>query len=90
MIYNTQAFIAPDKDKFVEAMASFHDDLDAAGGTDMVMYQSVDDPNRYFVAMWWPSAEICRQFARDHGQEMDERLGPVVTNAEREDLWNQI
>ena len=90
MIYNTEIFEVADVDEFRRALERLRDALTKAGGTDLRIYRSVDDPTKVLAAMYWPDAESCRAFALEHAAEVDAALRPALTSHQPEDLWEEI
>ena len=90
MIYNTEVFEVADVDEFRRALERLRDALTKAGGTDLRIYRSVDDPTKVLAAMYWPDAESCRAFALEHAAEVDAVLRPALTSHQPEDLWEEI
>ncbi len=64
--------------------------LTEAGGTEIRVYRCVDDPTKVLAAMYWPDAESCRAFARDHEAEVNSALRPSLESHEPEELWEEI
>jgi hypothetical protein len=90
MIYNTETFEVSDVARFRDAMDSLRALLIEAGGTDIRLFRNVDEPNRVLASMWWPNAESCRAFARDHEEEFGGTVGPLIASHQPEDLWEPI
>jgi hypothetical protein len=90
MIYNTEIFEVSDIDKFKRALESLRGALTEAGGTELRIFRSVDDPTKVLAAMYWPDAESCRAFARDRKAEVESTLRPALTSHQPEDLWEEI
>jgi len=90
MIYNTEIFEVADVDEFPRAYERLREALTSAGGTDVRLYRSVDDPRKVLAAMHWPDAESCRAFTIDHAAEVDVALRPALTSHRPEDLWEEI
>src|SRR5262245_118139 len=90
MIYNTEIFEVSDVGEFTRALERLRGPMTEAGGTDLRIYRSVDDPTKVLAAMSWPDAESCRAFAREHEGEVKSILRPVLTSHQPEDLWEEI
>ena len=90
MIYNTEIFEVSDVGEFTHALERLRGPMTEAGGTDLRIYRSVDDPTKVLAAMSWPDAESCRAFAREHEGEVESILRPVLTSHQPEDLWEEI
>ena len=90
MIYNTEIFEVSDIDEFKRALESLRGALTEAGGTDLRIFRCVDDPTKVLAAMYWPDAESCRAFARDHEAEVESTLRRSLTSHQPEHLWEQI
>lgn len=90
MIYNTEIFEVSDVGEFTRALERLRGPMTEAGGTDLRIYRSVDDPTKVLAAMSWPDAESCRAFAREHEGEVESILRPVLTSHQPEDLWEEI
>ena len=90
MIYNTEMFEVSDAAKFKDAIDSLRAALTDAGGTEIKVFRHVVQPNRVMASMWWPDAESCRAFGRDHEEEFETRLVPLVTSMQPEDLWQEL
>jgi hypothetical protein len=90
MIYNTEVFAVLDVGEFKRALESLRGALTEAGGTEIRVYRCVDDPTKVLAAMYWPDAESCRAFARDHEGEVDSALRPLLTSHEPDELWEEI
>jgi heme-degrading monooxygenase HmoA len=90
MIYNTEIFEVSDVSEFKRALESLRGALTEAGGTEIRVYRCVDDPTKVLAAMYWPDAESCRAFARDHEAEVGSALRPSLTSHEPEELWEEI
>jgi hypothetical protein len=90
VIYNTEIFEVSDLSRFKRGLESLRGALSEAGGTEIRVYRSVDDPTKVLAAMYWPDAESCRAYARDHRAEVDSALRPSLTSHEAEELWEEI
>ena len=90
MIYNTEIFEVSDINEFKHALAILREAMSEAGGTDLRIYRCVDDPTKVLAAMYWPDAESCRAFTRDHKIEVDSILRPALTSHQPEGLWEEI
>ena len=64
--------------------------LEAGGGSDMHLFRNVDNPDQVLATMWWDTAEHCRAWAAEHGEEAFKVLGDVTKNAENEFLWEEF
>jgi hypothetical protein len=90
MIYNTETFDVSDVAQFQAAIESLRDALTDAGGTDIRVFRHAETANRVLVTMWWPDAQACRRFAREHEEEFGARIGPLVTAMQPEELWEAL
>jgi hypothetical protein len=90
MIYNTEIFEVSDVSEFKRGVESLRGALTEAGGTGIRVYRCVDDPTKVLAAMYWPDAESCRVFARDHEAEVDSALRHSLMSHEPEELWEEI
>jgi heme-degrading monooxygenase HmoA len=90
MIYNTETFDVSDADRFKEIVEGFRDSVEASGGSDLRFYRNVDNPNQVLATTWWSTAEACRSWAAQHGEEAFKKLGEVMTSADPEFLWDEI
>jgi hypothetical protein len=90
MIYNTEIFEVSDINAFRRALESLREAMSEAGGTDLRVYRCVDNPNKALAAMYWPDAESCRAFTRDHDAEVRSILRPALMSHQPEDLWEEI
>jgi hypothetical protein len=90
VIYNTEIFEVADVDDFRRALESLRDVMTDAGGSDLRIYRSVDDPTKVLAGMFWPDAETCRAFSLDHAAEIASVLRPALTSHQPEDLWEEV
>ena len=90
MIYNTEIFEVADVSEFKRALDSLRSAMTKAGGTDIRLYRCIDDPNKVLAAIYWPDAESCRAFAREHQAEVESALRPSLMSHEPEELWEEI
>jgi heme-degrading monooxygenase HmoA len=90
MIYNTEIFEVSNISEFKCALESLRGALAEAGGTEIRLYRCVDDPTKVLAAMYWPDAESCRAFSRNHAAEVDSALRASLTSHEPEELSEEI
>lgn len=90
MIYNTEVFEVSDVQRFKEAMESFRQSWEKAGGSDIRIFRNVDKPNQAFTSMWWETAEACRRWGAEHMEEVMKAAEGIVTSMEPEFLWEEI
>ena len=90
MIYNTEVFEVLDVQRFKEAMESFRQSWEEAGGSDIRIFRNIDVPKQVFTSMWWESAEACRRWGAEHMAEVMEAAEGIVTSMDPEFLWEEI
>jgi hypothetical protein len=90
MIYNTEIVEVSDVTEFKRALESLRGALTEAGGTELRIYRCVDEPTKVLAAMYWPDAESCRAFARDHEREVEAILRPSLNSHQPEELWEEM
>jgi heme-degrading monooxygenase HmoA len=90
VIYNTEVFEVSDVLRFKEAMESFRQSWEEAGGSDIRIFRNVDKPNQVFTSMWWETAEACRRWGAEHYEEVMKAAEGIVSSMEPEDLWEEV
>jgi heme-degrading monooxygenase HmoA len=90
VIYNTEVFEVSDAAKAKDAWLTFKESLEAAGGSDVRVYRNVDNPSQILATMWWDTAEHCRAWGAEHGEEAFAALGDNIKDAQPEQLWEEV
>lgn len=90
MIYNTETFEVSDVGEFKRALEGFRGALTEAGATGIRVYRCIDDATKVLAAMYWPDAEACRAFARQHEAAVNAALRPTLTSHQPEERWEEV
>ena len=89
-VFNTEVFQVKDVAGFKAAIEKMRPSLEAGGASDIRVFRQVGNAAKVIITAWWPTAEACRTYARDHEAEFMSILMPQVTEAEAEYVWEQV
>jgi heme-degrading monooxygenase HmoA len=89
VIFNTEVFEVSDPTRFKEIMLTFTESVESGGGSDVRIFRNVDNPNQVFTSMWWETAEQCRNWAANYGEDAFKKLGEATKSADPEFLWEE-